>query len=886
MPSDIQVMHAPVREMEALQRVSLQLASSLDLRVLMDTIIESVAGLVRPDVVHLFLHDQETDAFSLGAAWRDGGERTPVVRTVRAEGITALAVNQRAPVIINDAAQHPLYGQSPSPEVRAWGVQAIAAFPLVRPSGVMGVFTVSYIKPYQITPAVVRITSLIADQAAVALENARLYAVAQSRSEEAERVKNFNEKLLNSIEAGILLESRDDRIEYVNPRLCEMLHYGPEEMIGRPAAMLLTPDMERHVDQQAARRAHGEKGRYEAALLRRDGVELPVLVHATPMFSGGVFSGTLTAFIDITQRKYAEQTLLALNNAASHVRQASDPQQVFATISSELCKVGLSLAVYRYDASADALLLDHFAFAPRLRRSRLAGIITRSVLDGVAVRYADAMLSIMRNKRAVYVPGSKHTVLAGLAESLAPPHVLNEELSRLCTVLAPLMRQDELFGLLAVMGDQLTPDSVPAVQAFANQASAALDNAFLLEAERRHRRQAETLSHAARALNVATDPRDALPQVLEQLHAALSYDNSWLYLMEQDVLVLRAAEGPVAADAIGSRVRPGAYATVDRLIEGVKPLVISDTSVDPIWRPTPDCDYIASWIGAPLVSGGQLIGVLIADSAVPHRFGPDDLQTMAAFADLTAVAIERAQLYRDTLIAYEELRDLDRVKDDLVANVSHELRTPLTFIKGYVEYLLEGYAGDVLPEQREALEIILDRSDAVIQLVNDIVSLKQAEMVGIEPVRVDLHTVASACVQGSLAAAEKAGIRIELVAEPDFPPVCGDALRLGQVFDNLIGNAIKFSARGDRIVVSLAGGDAEVLVSVSDTGIGISADRLDRIWERFYQVDGAWTRRHSGTGLGLTITKRIVEAHNGKIWVESQPDEGSTFRFTVPVWCD
>jgi signal transduction histidine kinase len=138
-------------------------------------------------------------------------------------------------------------------------------------------------------------------------------------------------------------------------------------------------------------------------------------------------------------------------------------------------------------------------------------------------------------------------------------------------------------------------------------------------------------------------------------------------------------------------------------------------------------------------------------------------------------------------------------------------------------------------------------------------------------------------VQGSFAAAERLGIHIDCVTDPGLAPVRGDALRVGQVFDNLIGNAIKFSGPGDRITVRLSPGPHSVVVSVADTGIGIPADRIDRIWDRFYQIESAWTRRYAGTGLGLTIARRIVEAHGGEIWAQSVPGQGSTFMFTLPT---
>ncbi len=596
------------------------------------------------------------------------------------------------------------------------------------------------------------------------------------------------------------------------------------------------------------------------------------------------FTGTLTAFTDITQRKRTEQTLLALNNAAAQVRYATNPQQVFATVGAELGKLGLSIAVFRYDGDDNAVRLDYHAVAPRLRDLQAGSMITETVLVRVAEKYAEDLLEMMWRGQAVFISGPEHVALAEFVDWVTPPRVLNELFSRLRTVIAPLVRQQQEFGLLAVVGEQLTIDSVPAVQAFANQASAALDNAFLLAAERRYRERAERLNSAARALSFAADPDSALEQVLGLLHDVLPYDNSWLFLLEGGGLSLRAAKGPVASGNIGQRIEPGTFATLDTMVETLGPLLVSHTRASEIWREYPESSYIESWIGAPLIAGGQVVGALAADSATPGFYSEEDLYTIAAFADLAAVAIQKTQLYHETRVAYEDLRELNRLKDEFVANISHELRTPLTFVKGYVEYLLEGYAGDLTPDQREALEIVLDRGDAVIHLVNDIISLKQADMLTIDPDQVDIAAVVTTSVQGSFAAADRAGISVHQQFEHDLPPVWADARRLGQVLDNLIGNAIKFSANGDSITAAVMRRDeTTVLVAISDTGIGIPPDRIDKIWDRFYQVDSRWTRRRAGTGLGLTIAKQIVEAHGGELRVESVPGAGSTFSFTLPV---
>jgi signal transduction histidine kinase len=232
------------------------------------------------------------------------------------------------------------------------------------------------------------------------------------------------------------------------------------------------------------------------------------------------------------------------------------------------------------------------------------------------------------------------------------------------------------------------------------------------------------------------------------------------------------------------------------------------------------------------------------------------------------------------------LKEADRLKDEVVQNVSHELRTPLTFVKGYVQLLLEGNAGELTEEQKEYLGIVAEKTDVITGLVSDIMFLQQADRVPGGKTPVSLTNLAWRALRGCAATAEKAQLTLVENLPENIPSAAGNEARLLQVFDNLLGNAIKFSPDGGQITVTVEDAGPMVKASVSDQGIGIPKDQQERIFERFYQIDGSARRRFSGAGLGLAIVKRIVETHGGQVWVESEIGEGSTFCFTIPKYLD
>lgn len=257
------------------------------------------------------------------------------------------------------------------------------------------------------------------------------------------------------------------------------------------------------------------------------------------------------------------------------------------------------------------------------------------------------------------------------------------------------------------------------------------------------------------------------------------------------------------------------------------------------------------------------------------------------FFAATVAAVRAGETSGAVVVLHDitELRKLERVRRDFVANVSHEFKTPLTAIQGFSETLLAGAIDD--PQNRERfLGIILEHSRRLARLTDDLLKLSQmdADRLELEIRRVSVAELIESCLETAQHRAAEKDIRVYVRQSKEPPDIAGDRRRLAEVLQNLLDNATQYTLPGGRITVSAEARDVDVVFTVSDTGIGIPKADQSRIFERFYRVDAARSREAGGTGLGLAIAKHLVEVHGGRIWVDSEIGQGSQFNFSVPIF--
>ncbi len=292
-----------------------------------------------------------------------------------------------------------------------------------------------------------------------------------------------------------------------------------------------------------------------------------------------------------------------------------------------------------------------------------------------------------------------------------------------------------------------------------------------------------------------------------------------------------------------------------------------------------------SVLAVPLLFEHRVIGTLAVWRREPGSFATEVVNLLQTFATQSTLAIQNARLFREIGDKSQQLEAASRHKSEFLANMSHELRTPLNAIIGFSEVLLERMFGEVNEKQTEYLRDILSSGQHLLSLINDILDLSKIEAgrLELELTKFHLPVALENAIMLVRERATRHGIALDLAVDDRLGDFVGDERKVRQILLNLLSNAVKFTPEGGRVSVKAALANGSVEISVSDTGIGIAPEDQDAIFEEFRQVGSDDDRKREGTGLGLTLAKKFVEMHGGKIWVESQVGKGSTFTFTLPV---
>jgi signal transduction histidine kinase/putative methionine-R-sulfoxide reductase with GAF domain len=656
----------------------------------------------------------------------------------------------------------------------------------------------------------------------------------------------------------------------------------------------------------------------------RDGVPLGAL--AVARVAPGPFSDNQIALL----KTFADQAVIAIENvrlfteletrnaelrealdhqtATAEVlaiisRSPTDVQPVFAAIARSaagLCEAELS-AVYRYDGE-----LIHVA-ANTLRSSEQRDAFARlyPMPPGRGTPVARAILE----RRTQHVPDTSDDpeYLALLAST-----------GFRSALAVPMVREGAPIGAIAVgrmKVREFTAAQIQLLETFADQAVIAIENVRLFT-ELQEKNNALTTAHAqvTEALDqqtatseilrvISSSPTDVQP-VFDTIVASAARlcdaDFSAVARFEEGLLHLVAVNNMSPAETAAYHTvfprAPGRHFAVGRAFVDGRPVHIEDIEADPDYDPwtrevLQRAAVYRTFLAVPILQSGVPIGAIGCGRHEMRPFTALQIALLQTFADQAVIAIENVRLFTELETSNREIADKSRQlevasqhKSEFLANMSHELRTPLNAIIGFSEVLSERMFGELNEKQEEYSKDIHAFGQHLLSLINDILDLSKIEAGRMELELTDFHlpTALDSALTLVRERAGRRGIALQMDVDSRLGQILADERKVRQVVLNLLSNAIKFTPEGGRIEVAAVPKDGSVEVSVSDTGVGIAPEDQEAVFEEFRQV-GTAAKKVEGTGLGLTLCRKFVELHGGKIWVTSQVGVGSTFTFTIPV---
>ncbi|HEY63399.1 MAG TPA: GAF domain-containing protein [Caldilineae bacterium] len=477
-----------------------------------------------------------------------------------------------------------------------------------------------------------------------------------------------------------------------------------------------------------------------------------------------------------------------------------------------------------------------------------------------------------------------------------------EEVGDWSFLFLPLLMGERLIGILAFSdegGRIFTPTEQEVLKLLANHVAIAVANAQLFASMKARQEELIALNEIAVTMAHVQDLRHVLNLVLERLAQVIKHHGSVVLLLNGDEAQVAAARHcPRFGDKLCSHVPIDP--AQERWMQGKLDLLVGERGACLLaYTPPINACTCRAWVKAPLMVQGEVIGCIAICRSSEEGFLREEAGLVQIFANHAAVAIHNARLYealrrhseeleaqvaartRDLQIALERAQEADRLKSAFLATISHELRTPLASIKGFASTLLQDDVEWDPESQKEFLSIIEQESDKLTELIDQLLDMSCLESGTLEVNPTPCHVEEILTDVSDRLHVLARSHRLQISLPRDLPPVYADRGRIAQVLSNLVENAAKYSPEGSPIRISATADVAWVTVSVSDQGIGIAPEFHERIFERFFRIESEESQ--PGTGLGLAICRGIIEAHGGRIWVESAPRQGSTFHFTLPV---
>ena len=892
-------------QLEALSIVSAAITTNLELDGLVSSLLETLGNLVPYDTATLWLREKDELSIRSARGFENSADLLGLKTTVADSRLFAEMIDTGQPISVADIRQDERFPELPA-ERLAW-----LAVPMVTKGEVVGVIALEKIEIDFYDPEHGQVLTTFANQAAVAMENAALYRQTLERSGELDRrsqrlaqVNRFSDQIGSTLDLNYLLEVTSQEIaQALSCHVVSVMLYRDDQL------MLLQEEPKREQDlpwqvpdvplferlqlsfgvfstmgvleEEALEPLHGyfEETNTKALLV-------------LPFVTGKVVQGFILAHSDQAHRFSADEIELSrilTNQAAVAIQNASLFAQT-RQLTQDLEQ--------RVEERTEQLEREHHRAQALLRIMRelsasldLDHVLNRTLLllNDITDSQQSTILLIRPGEETFYYRaslgyteppplGGRSTELDvgdGLAGWVATHRagVMIEDLraddrwlyleqsgtNHRSALGVPLLVGTELLGVLLLFHQQpfhFTAEQMEMTQASANQIAVSINNAELFNLIRE---QAERLGNMLRTQQIETSRSRSILEAVADGVLVTDADNRITLFNDSAQRILGLNRGEVVGKSLESfgGLFGGATQTwMDTISDWSSPDAASGES--------------GTYAEQITLDDGRFVAIHLAPVHMQDEF----LGTVSIFRDISHQV------------------EVDRLKSEFVATVSHELRTPMTSIKGYVEVLLMGAAGELSEQQTQFLEVVLSNTQRLNVLVNDLLDVSRIDAgkydLSMQPLR--LQDLAGAVVEEQLQQAETEEKPLSIVSEipSDLPRVRGDEERVRQILANLVNNAYHYTPADGRIHVRAKALGDEVQIDVKDDGIGITQEDQARVFERFYRGEDPLVLATAGTGLGLSIVQQLIDLHGGRIWLKSNgiPGEGSIFSFTLPIFKD
>ena len=914
--------------------------SPTDLQPVLDAVVRSAARFCGADDAELFRLNGEYLAVAAhyGPIPAPVGRLIPVVRG----SVSGRAFTERRAIHVADLQAEAEEFPVTSGMARELGFRASLSVPLLREGMAVGTITLRRAEVNPFTDKQVKLLETFADQAVIAIENVRLFNELEARNRDLTATSVILSVIASSPtdlqpvldalaeSAARLCESFDSAIYRLDgDRLLLVANHGASlgrhvgdfslSIRGTVAGQAVRDRCAVHVaDVRTQADKYPESSEYGRRLGLGTMLCVPMMKESTPI---GVIALRRTEAKLFTDRQvallqtFADQAVIAIENVRLFTELGARNRDLTESLEQQTATSEVLQVISRSPSDVEPTFEVIAASAARLCEA-VEGTVFR--FDGALIHIAAHCGGVPEQTAALMrvfpIPPGRGSVTARAILTRAVVHVPDlaadpeHEYSALVTegfhtvLSVPMLRNADPIGAITVRRQNVRPFSdkqIALLQTFADQAVIAIENVRLfkeLEARTgeltRSVEKLTALGEVSRAVSSTLDVETVLDMIVSRASQLAGAAGCSIFEYDEaaEQFELRATHNDDTAFVEALRAVPlrKGEGLMGRAAEMREPIQIPDITQPGAYQSSVRDTLIRfgyrALLSVPLLREDQIIGSLSFNRKAPGEFPPEVVDVLKTFATQSALAIQNARLFREIGDKSRQLETASRHKSEFLANMSHELRTPLNAIIGFSEVLAERMFGDVNAKQAEYLQDILESGRHLLSLINDILDLSKIEAGHMELESADFH-LPTAIDNALILVRERAtrrGITLGSTIDESLGLIRGDERKVKQVLLNLLSNALKFTPEGGRIDVDAGLHDGVAEVSVADTGVGIAPADEEAVFEEFRQV-GAAERKAEGTGLGLPLSRKFVELHGGKIWVQSEVGRGSTFTFTLPV---